>query len=232
MASDHLSGLMKELAKKVKEARKESEHIGKQDEHFERLVKMSRKELEDELRALRKELAPGAISRMPKHQLVNEIIRCKMMLDADSHVPHHEEEVREASRKAPAQKHAELPSKDLPAAVKKRKASAQVLRVAEKRKAGMSFKDAWAAVKAEDAKKAEPPRHQPPNPKHVEEVEAARPKAHKEEEAKMRRAKVKAAARANPERAELAKMMMGGMSFTEAAAALKAKLEKAERKKK
>lgn len=180
MASPKYDTLLKEMKRKLKEAKTSAEHIGRQDAEFERLCKLKKNELADELRALRKELSPHAISKMAKHQLINEIIQIKHALKEDVHVGYTEEEVHDAGHKGPArktQKRANLSAKDAEdarvkdvgkrnmqdlfdsqnakAAIKAkstRKASPQLLRVAAKRKMGMSLKDAWAAVKAEDAK--------------------------------------------------------------------------------
>ena len=157
--------LAKELRRRIKEAKEHSDKIGAQDSEFERLAKLSRKELMAELRDLRKELTPLALSKMAKHELVNEIIKIKHMIEADVHVPHQAEEVVDASRKAPkkaVQKRAEMTASKVteahskmpaPAAApaKKRKGSPLLARVAAKRREGMSLKDAWAAVKAEKA---------------------------------------------------------------------------------
>ena len=237
--------LMKEMKKKLKEAKASADKIGKQDEEFERLAKLDRKACAEELRALRKELSPRAISKMPKHAIINEIIRLKHAIESDVHVDYQKEDVDDAKKKGEKkfiEKRADLPAKEvqklrpqestdsydpiIPS--KSRKASAIVLRVAAKRKEGLSLKDAWAAVKAEDAKKTAT-RDTPAvtaaasRARHSAEVEAVIPASHKREAAAARRAKERAHAKANPGMASLAELMRKGYSLAEAAKMLKEK---------
>ena len=211
--------LLAEMKRKLLEAKEHADKIGPQDAEFERLARMNRKALIKELRELRHEIAPEAISKMLKHQLVNEIIRLKFLIEADTHVPHTLEEIADASKKTPKQDRAKLSAKEAgeKAAKPPRKASEMLLKVAAKRKQGMSLKDAWAAVKAEKASPAPTPAPAK-NPDHLREIAAHRPKAHLKEEAAATKAKRLAAAKKNPIRARLAELMAKGHSFAEAAA--------------
>lgn len=220
----HLKALAAELKEKVKEAGEHSEHMGPQDAEFERLARLGRKELVAELRALRKELALESITKMAKHQIINEIMRLKFMIAADEHVPYTDVEVADAKRKSSKReaKHASMSAAKLSEAVTapKRKPSAAFERMLAHRKAGMSLKDAWAAAK-KDAAKPEAPKAEAPAPSAaLAAIHALREKA-KKKASKAPKAPKKPS---NPYRARLAALINQGMSLSEAAALLKERM--------